>query len=68
MKRKPCRNYFSTKLKNIYKFDNWISHHLVRTYGERAFDVAKMARTNPGYDRKIVKDQPFLIGEIFYSM
>ncbi len=66
--RKPWLSYYTTKLKYIYSLEDDIANNLVKTYGQRSFDVAEMALKNPGYMDRIVEGQPFIVGEIFYSI
>ncbi|CAN5477666.1 FAD-dependent oxidoreductase [soil metagenome] len=63
-----------------YRFEDWqtlqkkyvlpadVCQHLMRTYGNRAEHVAKLAQQNPALAEKLTDSQPFINAEIVYQV
>jgi len=54
------------ELQNTYKIDKSIAKHLIQTYGDLAFEVAKIAKD--GYNEKIVDGYPYIEAEIVWAI
>ncbi|GAB4040633.1 glycerol-3-phosphate dehydrogenase/oxidase [Spirosoma jeollabukense] len=63
-----------------YRFEDWqtlqkkyalstdVCQHLMRTYGNRAEHVAKLAQQNPALAKKLTDSQPFINAEVVYQV
>ena len=49
-----------------YKIDSKTSKYLVKTYGDRAFDLLKLSVNNPKLLEKIHENHNFIKAEIVY--
>ena len=62
-----------------YRFDDWqrlqkqyglpadVCQHLIRTYGNRAENVAQLAQEHPEFASKLTDSQPFINAEVVYQ-
>jgi len=51
-----------------FKIDRDIAKHLVKTYGDRSWDVAKYFAMNPENKERIHEKHPITVGEIKYQL
>ena len=51
-----------------YNIQKDVAKHLVKTYGERAFDVAKLFEKNADNKKRLHERHPFTVGEIRYNI
>lgn len=66
--RKETLRQASKAIVDRYSIEQDIAKHLVKQYGERAFDVAKFFAKNSANKQRIHEKHPFTVGEIRYHL
>ena len=64
--RKKYLQFYSKMIQKKYKIDSKTSKYLVKTYGDRAFDLLKLSVNNPKLLEKIHENHNFIKAEIVY--
>ena len=59
-----ARNFLSQR----YNIDPDITRHLLKTYGERAYDVAKLFEQDPNNKKRLAASHPFTEAEVRYNI
>ena len=47
-----------------YGLEKTVAKHLIKNYGKRAFDLAKLITENKEWKNKLNKNYPFILAEI----
>jgi len=64
--RKKYLQFYSNMIQKKYKIDSKTSKYLVKTYGDRAFDLLKLSVNSPKLLEKIHENHNFIKAEIVY--
>lgn len=58
--------FYSQQLETKYGLDHKVAKNMIKNYGDRSFDLAKLIDENPTLKEKIHKDLPNIKAEVVY--
>lgn len=60
--------FYSSQLESGYGLDHKVAKNLVKSYGDRAFDLVRLLKEDPSLKERIHKDLSHIKAEIIYQI